>query len=102
RADVVPRGGDQPPLEVGPRVDAGRAVALEIEDVAAGRVIEAPPDVVEADLVERGSRGVRRDVAADSVLLLVRLHDHRHRVPANDALDAAFQVTVAGIRGLLL
>ena len=34
--------------------------------------------------------------------LLVRPHDHRHRVPAKDALDAAFDITIAGIVGLLV
>ena len=31
----------------------------------------------------------------------VRLHDHRHRVPAHEALEADFSLPIAGILGLL-
>ena len=39
---------------------------------------------------------------ADSVALLVGADDHRHGVPANDVLDAALGVAVAGIIGLFV
>jgi len=59
-------------------------------------------EVIERDLVERGRRGIGRDVPADAVALLVCPDHHRHRVPADDALDTALDVAVAGIRRLLL
>ena len=59
-------------------------------------------EVVEGDFVERGRRGIGRDVAADARAFLVRPHHHRHRVPADDALDLPLQFAVAGVRGLLI
>jgi hypothetical protein len=59
-------------------------------------------EVIERDLVQRRARRVRRDVAADSLLLAVCTHHHRHRVPTHEALDAALELLVAGIRRLLL
>jgi len=72
-------------------------VALEVDEVAASGVIRAAEEVVEADFIERGGGGVGGDVAADAGGLLVRLADHRHGVPADDALDAVFDGDVAGI-----
>ena len=62
----------------------------------------AAEEVVEADLVQRRGRGVGRDVAADAVGRAVGAHDHRHRVPADEALDAALDLVAAGERRLLL
>ena len=84
------------------RVDAGRGVALEIDDVAFVAVVAAAEEVVEADFVQRRGRGERRDVAADAVFDAVGAHDHRHRVPAHEALDAALDLAAAGIRHLLV
>ena len=58
-------------------------------------------EVVEADFVERGRRGERRDVAADAVFGLVGLDHHRHRVPAHEALDPALDFAAARERRLL-
>ena len=52
--------------------------------------------MVEADFVERRRRGVSGNVAADVVLDAIRAHDHRERVPANEALDAALEFLIAG------
>ena len=60
--------GRQPAFEERARVDAGRGVALEVDDVAVVVVALALEEVVEADFVERGGRRERRDVAADAVL----------------------------------
>ena len=60
----------------------------------------AAEEVIEGDFVQRRGRGEGRDVAADAFLHLVGAHDHRHRVPADDALDAAFDLVVAGKRRL--
>jgi hypothetical protein len=51
--------------------------------------------MVQADFIQRRRRGVRRDVAADAVLDLVRLDDHRQRIPSHQALDAALDFAAA-------
>ncbi len=58
------------------------------------------PEVVEADFVHRGGRGVARDMAAVLGALAIRLHDHRHRIPAQVGLDAAFERAVPRVLGL--
>jgi hypothetical protein len=92
----------QPALEVGARVDTRRGVALDEDEVAAVRVGGRVPEVVEADLVQRGRRLVARDVAAELRGLLVGLHDHRDRVPADRRADAVLELEVAGERRLEL
>ena len=57
----------EPALDEGPGVDAGRAVALEVDVVADPAVGLAAEEVVEADLVERGRAGVGGEVAADAL-----------------------------------
>ena len=91
-----------PPFEERARVDAGRGVALEVDDVAVVVVALAAEEVVEADLVERRGRGVGRDVAADALFGLVRAHHHGQRVPADEALDAALDLAAARERRLLV
>ena len=93
---------EQPAFEERARVDAGRRVALEVDDVAVVVVALALEEVVEPDFVERGGRGEGRDVAADAVFDLVGLDDHRQRVPAHQALDAALDLAAAGERRLLV
>ena len=56
-----------PAFEKRARVDARRAVALEINDVAFVAVVAAAEEVVVAHLVQRRGRGERGDVAADAV-----------------------------------
>ena len=41
-------------------------------------------------------------MAADIGVVFVGAHHHRRRIPANQALDPAFECTVAGIRHLLM
>jgi hypothetical protein len=68
-ADLLPEPVElvlgQAALEVGAGVDAGGGVALEVDLVAAAGVVLAAEEVVEADLVQRRRRRVRRQVAAD-------------------------------------
>ena len=77
-------------------------MALEVDVVAGRAVVLAAEEVVEADLVERGRAGERRQVAADAVGVLVGLDDHHRRVPADEGADAALDVLVAGEPRLLL
>ena len=100
-AEVVEALGVDAALQVGATVDAGRGVALEVDQVARVVLRAGAEEVVEADLVERRGRGIGRDVAADPVVDAVGLDDHRHRVPADEALDPPLDLAVAGIRRLL-
>ena len=64
--------------------------------------VVAAEEMIEADFVQRRGRGIRRDVAADALLGLVGADDHRGRVPADEALDAALEVGAAGHERLLV
>ncbi len=91
----------QATLQEGARVDARRGVPLEEDQVAITPLAAPAEEVVEGHLVQGGRRGVGRDVPAQPVELAVGAHHHGHRVPADEALDAALDVPVAGIGGLL-
>ena len=88
--------GGEPLHQVGAGVDAGGGVTLDVELVAAAGVVLAAEEVVVADLVEAGGRGVRRDVAADLEALAVGRGDHHRGVPADQAADLALHLLVAG------
>ncbi len=89
------------PLQKRAGVQSRRGVPLE-EDLVAQEVLGArAPEVVEADLPQRGRRGVGRDVPADARPLAVGPDDHRHGVPADDRLDAPLQLAVARVDRLL-
>ncbi len=92
----------EPPLEERAGVDPGRRVAL-VEDLVAGlAVVLAPEEVVEADLVQAGRRGVRREVPADAGEAAVRAEHHRRRVPADEPADPPLDLLVAREERLLL
>ena len=78
------------------RIDSGRGVALKIDDVAFELRRARAEEMVEADFVQRGGRGVGGNVAADVVLFAIRAHDHGDRIPANEALDAPLEFLIAG------
>ena len=90
----------EPALEKRARVDAGRRVALDVDEVAAEILRRRVEEVVEADVVERRGRGEAGDVAAELGALAVGLHHHRQRVPADDRADAVLEPRLA--RRLLL
>src|SRR5206468_3993899 len=81
-------------LEIGAGIDAGRCMSLEEDHVAVATLVAAK-EMVEADLVERRGGRIRRDVSADSFFGLVRAHDHRRRVPPDEALDPALEIRAA-------
>ena len=83
------------------RVDAGRRVALDEHEVAPVPLRRGVPEVVVADVVEHRRGREARDVAAD-VRVLVRAHDHRHRVPADVVADLLLDVEIARQPHLLL
>ena len=61
----------QPAFEKGARVDAGRGVALEVDQVARLVAVAGVEEVVEADFEQRRQRGVGGNVAADAGVVLV-------------------------------
>ena len=91
----------QPAFEKSARIHSGRGVPLEINEVARKIFRASAEKMILRHLVKRRRRCERPDVSAH-VRRGIRLHHHRHRVPADDALDAAFDVAVAGKCRLLL
>src|SRR5437762_326875 len=92
----------QAAFEKSPRVHAGRSVSLEVNQVAAVTVLAAAAEeMVEADFVQCGRRREGRDVTAQAIKMLVSLVNHRHRVPADDALDSSLQLAIARISRLM-
>ena len=78
------------------RVHPGSGVPLVVDPVARVAVVLAAEEVVEAHLVERRRRRVRREMAADAVTSLVGSRDHDRRIPADDPADAPLHLLVAG------
>ncbi len=88
----------EPPLEEGPRVDAGRGVALEEEHVRSLGVVRSAEEVLEAHLHHRRGGGVAREVTANALVGFVGAGHHGHGVPANDPLHPSLEGSVSGIR----
>ncbi len=77
-------------------VHAGAGVTLEVDLVTGETVFAAAAEeVVLGDFVQGRRTGKGADVPADGAVFAIRADDHGHRVPANDALDAAFDLAVA-------
>ncbi len=95
-AEAVELVGAEPLHQVGTGVDAGGGVTLDVELVAAARVVLATEEVVVADLVEARGRGVRRDVAADLESLAVGRRHHHRGVPADQPPDPPLHLLVTG------
>ena len=85
----------QPAFEVSAGVNAGRAMALEIDQVAAMRLVGGMPEMHEAGVVKGRRRLEARDMAAKLGRFLVRLDDHRGGVPADVAADVLLELAVA-------
>ena len=92
----------QPALQERAGVDARRRVALEEDLVAGLAVVLAVEEVVEADLVQAGGRGVGGDVPADAEARPVGPGHHDRGVPPDVGPDPALDVLVAGEPGLAL
>ena len=105
-AEVLQAASVETSLEKRAPVNSRRGVSLEVDEVARllallARVGSAE-EMVEAHLQQRGLRGIRGDVTTDARIVLVLLVHHRHRIPANQRLDAALQFAVAGVRHLIV
>src|SRR5688572_4117707 len=73
---------------------------LKINDVAVVMVALALEEVVEPDFIQRGRRCIGRNMTANPVVELVGPDHHRERVPPNEALDAALNLSTARKRWL--
>ena len=89
-------------LEVSAGVNAGRAMALEIDQVAAVRFVAGMPEMHESGVVKGRRRLEARNVAAKLGGFLVRLDDHRRGVPADVAADVLLELAVAWMGRLVL
>ena len=89
-------------FEEGARVGAGGGVSLEEHVVAAAGVVLAAEEVVEADFVEGGNRGVGGDVSADLDAGALGARDLHGGVPADPAAVLALHGFVAGEVRLLI
>src|SRR5690606_7250622 len=83
-------------------VDAGGGMALNVNQVATMVLARCAPEMVEADVVQRGAGREAGDVAADTVVLSVGFHHHGHSVPADQRADPPLQVMVPGGADLLV
>ena len=87
-------------LDEGAAVQAGRGVALEVDQVTAVAFVRGMPEVVHAGADHGGHRRERGDVTAQAAaiggFMLVGAHHHGHGVPADEAADALFVFVVAG------
>ena len=100
-AEVIEVLLGQPAFEESPRVNAGRSVPLDINLVpVVAAFAPAAEEVVEADFVEGRGGGESGNMSAQPVVLLVGPVHHRHRVPADDALDPPLDFAVAGVARL--
>ncbi len=92
-------------FQVGACVDAGRHVALDVQQVAAVALALGVPEMVEARAEHVGQRGEGADVAAQVAafgwVVAVGLDHHRHGVPAHVGAQAGFDLEVAGAARLL-
>ncbi len=84
-------------LEESARVNAWRAVALEIDQVAAMHLIAGMPEMHKAGIVKGRRRLEARNVAAEFGCFLVRLDDDGGGVPTNIAADALLELSAAGM-----
>ncbi len=83
-------------------IDAGRCMALKIDQVAGLVAVTAVEEMIEAHFEQGGQRGIGRDVAADAVIVLVLVGHHRHGVPAGQAFDAPLEGAIAGVGNLAI
>ena len=105
-ADLAPEvlevGVVEAAFEIGPGVDAGRRMALDVDVIAGLAIVLAVPEVVEAHVVERRGAGEGRQVAADAVRPRVRMGHHRDGVPTDEGAQPFLDLVVAGEPGLVL
>ena len=77
------------------RIHPGRCMPLEVNHVAGVICVASMEEVILSHFVKSRRRRERRNVATDAVVILVGSHHHRHRIPADDVLDATFHLPIA-------
>src|SRR3546814_19776151 len=91
-------------FQVSAAINAGRGMALEVDQVAAVAFAFSVPEVVLAATYHGGQRGERRNVppqiAAVGRVVAVGLDDHGHGLPAYIRASALFQYVIARMRRL--
>ena len=92
----------QAAFQIGPRVNAGRTVRLEEDQVAAVLRIARVKEMVEAGFKQIGGTGIAGNVAAQFAISLVGTHHHGQGVPAHEGGQAFFNGQVAWEGGLLV
>ena len=88
----------QPAFEIGPRIHSGRCMPLEVDKVAGLIAVSRVEEMVITHFQQRGERGIGGEMAADAGIFLVLAMNHRHRVPADEALQPLLKSAVAGVR----
>jgi hypothetical protein len=78
-------------------IDAGRGVALKIDQIPTVLIACSLKEMIEADFIQCGGRLVTGDMATDTGGFFVGAHYTSHGVPANQALDAVFHGHVTGM-----
>src|SRR5688572_7134980 len=101
-AKVVQLRSVDAPFYVGTGINAGRGMALKEDHVGVIIAVTAAKKMVETDFIKRCGRSVGRDMTADIGVDAIGFNDHRHRVPANVALYAPLDLTIARVGRLLL
>ena len=85
----------QPALQERPRVDARRRVPLEEHLIARLAMVLAAEEMVEANLIQRRRRGIRRDMPAHSHAGAVGPGHHHRGVPPDVSPDPPLDMLVA-------
>ena len=83
-------------------VDARRAMALDVDQVAAMTLGGRVPEMHEAGIIEQGRGLEARNVPAQLRALLVGAQDDRQRIPADVAADPVLDRPVAGMGRLAI
>src|SRR5262245_4921695 len=84
----------EPPLDKGAGIDSRRRMSLHVNEVTAVLFRWSPPEVAEADIIERGRRLETRDMAAELGRFLVGPKNDGNGVPTDDGADSVLQVAI--------
>src|ERR1700677_4303323 len=77
-------------------------MALDLDQIAGELVCGTAPEMIKADVVERGGRLKARDMAAQFGSLFVGPDDDREGVPADNRADTPLDLTITRIARLAL
>lgn len=87
----------QATFQISPAVDAWRGMALDVNQIT-GELLGTPAkEVIETNIVKHCRRRIGSNVATDTGMLAGTQH-HGQRVPADEGIDALFNLQIARIR----